>query len=1283
MIRFPNRRPFKRIVVFALLTAHFLQALEPKAAGLLIEEHSSEEHGGGSTSNDILEDSTGTVFLANEAGLLKYDGEVWTKMPATGHASLVTSATIDQNGRIWTTGIGSVGYYESDDHGRYNYKDLTESLSSLPENSDLGMFWEIRNFQGDVFLITSNYVLKRDDEKWKTWTFQDRRRILPSWFGNELYIHDRGNGLFKYSGDQFERIVPDRPEISSGIISIVDHTENGLLCVTVSNGLFWLKDGEFVPARSDIHNVSITHALKLKNGDLALGTVEHGLKILNGAGTIIHQVTINQKAIYKCLESRNGSIWVVGAGKVYEIKNRFLTSLDENTQDIVKTDDRLYYTTGRELKSIPLQNDKAWSPSEVIDQAPSLWDIGLANGEIVYGTASSFRSIDSQGTKLEASSPRPIAFIFRSRVDPDLIYTADAPKVSCWKKRDGHWEMLDTLDDFNSGAVSLIELSDSKLLISDGKGALHLANTPHGAASGGTWKTQYRLGPEHGLPERFIWAHCLRIQNEAIVISNRGLYRYDHETEMLRYDPALGDDLGADAFGLASCPLADGTGWALRLETHNSQGKQANLVGRLLIEREGNFQWRPWNLPALNQAGKVGALLHDVTDGKEVLWVGGSQRLMRYELSGLPRFEPLTTNITAIREHSDQRTYFAGAGTAREFYEWDYPQQSLRIGFAAPSSAIGVEGYQTRLLGFNHDWSEISPNTFSDFTNLHEGDYRFEVRAVDAFGRPGSIRSFQFTIHPPWYRTGYAYAGGCVVLFFFIGGAIRLRSRQLLKRNEELEKIIHERTHKIEQQKLDLERANKAKQHFLASMSHEIRNPLNGIIGIANMMHAREKQSGHPTEQTTHLFTSANHLHQLISQTLDYSSLEAGRLRVRIESFDACRLVDEVIDMHRGMADSKGLELAATKPKRSCHWRGDPVILKQILINLLSNAIKYTDNGSVSLKLSNNTSQDSVLASFEVTDTGPGIPEDKRTYIFEEFTRLSLPGESDIPGTGLGLAIASEMSKLIGGTLSLDQDYSGGACFRLEIELEEDLYAQATSKQINDQSDLLAGRSALVADDLDFNRYINAETLKRLGATVHTAKNGIEALQQLREHSFELAVLDINMPGLTGIEVVQQYLEKCPDKPTTLIALSAYNSPEMETDCLDAGFDHFLEKPLEPLKLIGLLGRFPATGQKPAPNMMDYIANGDPTVLAELEANYKQSLDNGLNALRLAWIKEDVSGQRAIIHKLIGLTCIRNDAELTNALKQLSEAIKQSAPKAEVEMIIHKALKYANPSLKA
>ena len=370
------------------------------------------------------------------------------------------------------------------------------------------------------------------------------------------------------------------------------------------------------------------------------------------------------------------------------------------------------------------------------------------------------------------------------------------------------------------------------------------------------------------------------------------------------------------------------------------------------------------------------------------------------------------------------------------------------------------------------------------------------------------------------------------------------------RKNEQLKTLVNQRTLELEQQTQKLIQANRAKQNFLASMSHEMRNPLNGILGIARLLYDTEARQGKPSEQIRHLYTCSKHLHQLLGQTLDYSSFEAGKLSPRIGPFQPNELLDEVVQMQQEAAEAKGIQLILHSSPIHEQWLGDPVLLRQILINLISNGIKYTPSGSVTLTLSYQRQAKSVHACFDISDTGPGIPPDRRSYIFREFTRLPESEAKQIPGTGLGLKIASEMAQLMDGSLELDPDYSGGARFLLTLEFGTQPLTDATppaDKAIDRQA--LAGKEVLIADDMDFNRYVSAEVLRSMGARTDEAKDGVEALNKLRQVAYDIAVLDISMPRMSGIEAVQAFLADPKGPAPDFIALSAHNTAEMEASC--------------------------------------------------------------------------------------------------------------------------------------
>ncbi|MGJ8653809.1 MAG: ATP-binding protein [Opitutaceae bacterium] len=1225
--------------------------------------YTTNEHLGGAITNQIAEDMYGNLFFANESGLLKFDGENWSLMPTTRQSSYISSTVTDWNNRIWISSPQTIGYYSTDSHNGYVYHDLTSSIS----DAGIGTFWKLYADRQYIYLITATHVLRWNGECWEQWSFEVERRILPSWINDTLYIHARGTGIFRFTGGDFDLIADETKAISSGIISVIEENVDGLLCATISNGLFVMKDGAFRPSKIPIKTSQIFHAQNIGDGYILFSTGEDGILIINRETNEVSRVSHNKSSSFHIHEHSSGAVWAATTNSILEISNTRLSYYSDNAYDIIRQQENIFYTNGNELK-VAYSNAKS-SPPKTLLEGTAIWDLHPTNTDLLYGGYKIFGIFDNENATQEITHPRHVTSFYPSN-NPDLVYTNDPPTISRWSNGLSGWEHVDSLSEFNSRALSLVELPNGKLLISTENSSLLLVTWPlEPNESEPTSITP--LTEAHGLPDKFIWAHCLRLNENVIVISNRGLYRYDNETETFDYDPALGNDLGTDAYGLEYCPAADGNDWVLRLP---SAQQNQNIIGQLSFNENQHFNWTPWQLPSLHLAGKVEALLHETIDGVEALWVGGSKDLLRYDLSNMPQHPAPHTRLTAIREQQNNQAYYNGAGAAPKEVEWSYPQKDLRIDFAAPPSPIVVTGYRTRLIGFNDTWTEPSKSTFREFTNLSHGTYTFEAQAIDEFGRTGTSAQFSFKILPPWYRTVYAYFAYVVISILIILIANRWNSRRLRLRNEALEALINERTYQLEDQKLKLIKANKAKQNFLASMSHEIRNPLNGVIGIARILRERQQTAGgQVSEELTHLHSCSTHLHQLLGQTLDYSSLEAGKLGIKMESFNPSTLLDEAIHIQQKAADEKGLTLSLTKPNLPYHWKGDPTLLRQILINLLSNGIKYTPTGSVSLTLSYKETEDSVRTCFEVVDTGPGIPKDQQTMVFEEFTRLPESEASQIPGTGLGLTISSEMAQLMGGDLSLDGAYQSGARFVLNLEFGIDLLPLKKSVSDQDHSLTLSGKKVLIADDMDFNRYISAEILRSMGADIDEAEDGLVALNLLKSSTYHIAILDISMPNMTGPEVVESFLKDHHGPPPEFIALSAYSNPEMEAKCRTSGFDDFIEKPLDPEKLQKRLLRYSRASHDSkgsTTDILQYLSESGTKPLSELQDQYQKSFKKELDQLKLALIKDDLEAQRDIIHKLLGLCNVHKDQQVNERVEALSKLSKEKAPKeAFVEII--------------
>ncbi|WPJ94485.1 ATP-binding protein [Coraliomargarita algicola] len=1249
-----------------VLLAHIpcAQAYNRETGDHLFSVYTTDDHKAGEISSSIIEDAQGHLFVGNENGLLKFDGVNWSLMPETGHSSYVMSTVIDSANNIWVAALKSVGYYTVTPAGEYQFNDMTSQLTSAFKGKDLGTFWKLYARDDSIYLITSEYVLKWNQDEKRSWKFEDERRILPSWIKDGLYIHARGSGLFHLAGEDFEQIAEDTEAVASGIIAVLGHTKNGLLCATVGNGFFYLKDGKYqraFPTHPTLADYQILHAFTCPNNSIILSTSHNGVIVINARGETTRQIP-SKKPIYYSMTDRYGTIWSAGIGSIFKLPRLPLSYFSDSAYEISRYNGQLYYTNGNSLKKL-LNTPSQTSSPQVIDRGTSIWTIQNVGSDLIYGDINGFNSIRHSETPQRIQTPRQIGSIYPSYTDSNILYTADPPKVSRWQKDETGWHYIDSLKEFNSGALSLAQLPNSKLLISSENAPVLLTD----------WEQVnpiHPLGEEVGLPEKFTWSHILQQGEHIIIISNQGLYTYDNNTEMFDYNPILGDDLGNDAYGLAYSAVPEQTGWIIYLPNGSDSN---NPVGKL-IWHEGQYSWSPYHLPSLDLAGKVRALFQEIDqNSNEILWVGGSKKILRYNLSQMPSYVTPTTHITRISELDTQQLYYDGAGPAPLNVDLGFPQKSLLIEYAATPTPLRVIQYQTRLEGFNESWSEPHTYTHRKFTNLSSGSYTFEVRAIDEFGRKGTIATLKLNIASPWYQTPYAYVSYIAFGLSILFGLNYLKNKSLRIRNERLTAIIQQRTRELEAQKLKLQQANKAKQNFLASMSHEIRNPLNGIIGISQLLRLQEKEQGMESEEITHLYSCSQHLNQLLSQTLDYSSLEAGKLRTRVESFAPCELLQEVIQIQSAMAQEKGIVLELEKPEIKHNWKGDPVLLRQILINLVSNGIKYAKQGSVRLILSYETKEESVQACFEVIDSGPGVPKEHENLIFEEFTRLPESEMSHIPGTGLGLTISAEMARLMGGSLKLDTEYQGGARFVLNLEFELELFRRKIkSNQESKLSEILKGKRVLIADDMGFNRYISAAVLNSMGAEIDVAENGRNALIKLNSFSYEIVILDINMPQMSGIEVVEAYFKKHQgENNPKFIALSAYNSVDIEEKCIAAGFNHFIEKPLDPEKLKKLLKcHHRKSRNNTGSDLLAYLSKNGPMSLQELQAEYNQSFKEELDKLRTAYALNKKTEQEEIIHKLLGLCRVQACERISQLVEKISEQSKQAAPKEDLIALI-------------
>ncbi|WP_103335457.1 response regulator [Pseudotabrizicola formosa] len=362
---------------------------------------------------------------------------------------------------------------------------------------------------------------------------------------------------------------------------------------------------------------------------------------------------------------------------------------------------------------------------------------------------------------------------------------------------------------------------------------------------------------------------------------------------------------------------------------------------------------------------------------------------------------------------------------------------------------------------------------------------------------------------------------------------------------------------------------------FVAMMSHELRTPLTAIIGLTELLEGSDVCSTVHADLAT-IRGSAQALTWVLNDVLDHSQLEGGQLTLSVVDFDLAQLLAGLIQWHGPAAGAKGLWLRlAIEGDASPHRRGDPDRLRQILRNLIDNGLRFTPQGGVTVTLVLR-SESSIL--LRIADTGIGIAPEDWNRIFDPFVQLDASMGRVHSGRGLGLTLARKLAEAMGGTLFVDSQPGAGSVFVLDLPLPRGASA------VLPQPFSLHDTAVLVADDNRANRKLLEIMLSRLGARVTLAENGQAAVQAWAPGRFDLLLLDINMPGLTGIEVIVQVRaqERAAGlAPIPALAVSANARPEQVAAYLAAGFDGCIAKPFT---LAALQKALSASGPSPKPN---------------------------------------------------------------------------------------------------
>ena len=1189
-----------------------------------------------------VQDQAGTMYFGCDT-VISFDGDRWRpqRMDPT---YLVRGLDIGPKGRIWAAGVNQIGWFEHGAQGRLEYHSL---MSQVPAAAaDRGDVWRVYA-QGDdsAIFVARERILRWDGRRISFWDYPGMHLLWSTRTAKGVYVHYPPLGLLKVGAGGPTIVVP-ASVIGSAEVRWLDDSGDDWLLLT-SQGFKRLHGGACIPVDSEAStfvraNVP-TSVARLGDGTLAIGTLRGGIALVGLSGEVERVFNLGSglpaNQLYSLFVDRDGALWGMGPSHIMRLA--------------VGSGTAVY---GEHLGYPPGGCD-AMAESAGTLFAVSHGDIFRLAADPRSGGAGTFTPLGITSSRFFSllAVPQGLAIghfhglglwshgAMRPVIRQDSIVFRTVPSAS-----HPGWILASLFDrvllvDPATGASTVVadslpDYGDS--VVEEPSGRLWIATASRGVFVAGPLTTRSspagpRFGPLSSAGPSFV----TRAGGTVVALAKGAGYFLDPRSD--QFQPIAGFPEGNPV--AISNPDSMGAVWAA---LDPDVGGHSPRIGKISVTASG-AAWTPQSLEGLYGIGSLLGLRVMWLAGGENLWISGTESLLRAYPSALePRPPPRRPVIRAWVREEGRGADAAISGVL------PYSTRGLHIEYSSLDYGMrDSERFQTMLGGAEGVWTPATDSSERDISGLREGSYDFRVRLVTDSGELGEAASLHFDIAPPWWRTTTARTAAVVAAAAGILLLLRFRTRSLKRRAIALEATVRRRTQ-------ELQKANAAKTEFVASMSHEIRNPMGGIL--ASALELSETPLG-PEQQklVTTLRTCASFLASLVEDVLDFAAIEAGAYKVTLSPFSPGEVLENVVKMLEPRA--AGARMATTvDPTLPDLILGDAARIQQVIVNFAVNSLKF---GGKAINLSARSDEGHVVLT--VTDDGVGISAEDQGNLFIRFSRLKSARNSAIPGTGLGLAVSRALAERMGGTVGFSAAPDGGSTFYLRLPLEAGAAAPA-SRSIDAR-----GAKALVVEDIDYNARVLGRMLGKLGFDVEFALDGDEALARLASSAYEAVFIDCDLPRVNGIEVTRRFrATEVPAGRTLIIATTALSTQEDRSTCLAAGMDAFITKPITPEKLHDVLARYggealpegPAGAPFPVPevrgvklDLIIHLTDGSPASLARELAKYADSLDEAVRGLSEAHRSGSRAAAASSAHRVLSLARMVGAEDLAGAAADIQD----------------------------
>ena len=1137
--------------------------------------------GQGLPSSDIkalVHDQQGYVWVGTADGLARYDSagmRVWRYQPGQGSGLLgnnVQALLVDAHNRLWVAVEGegvsvldasrqSFSHYRKDSHPALKSDDV----------------WAMAKHQDAVWLGTFGGGLTRVASDGQMRAFDQNNSALPSdtvlslavdaddtlWVGTTA-------GLARWTGEHFEPVALPGANSSTLIYSIT--LQQGQLWLGSAAGVWRLVDGQWSqPVWSPMFarpNAMLAIAVDAQGGHW-IGS-QRGLWYQQGALPAVPVVLDRMhspRSISTLLLERDTALWVpiLGSGLGYLRSDWRQLALFQGLEDGLS--DAVYRALG------DAQDGGVW--------------LGGMSGVIEHMNLQGQITQFDEDIRQRLQSVKPVA-IAEDRIRQVWIgHRGGLLRI----RHDGavdEWGADDPSAPVPAGQVAwVLHAGDGSQWIAAAGGGVQQRDPINGRIV-----LDLPAGEASGLGDADIEAMVLSPTDDPWIAGSQGVLVFDRENKRFTPVPEMGSErVHAFAFedaetlwlqrlsGLEQFQY-NGQAWHRTAHVGYAQGMPAVAASSLVVDQAGRV-WLPtprglfrWD-PQRQNVRHVG--LQDAANGDEYLRnavllrqdgvlvaaaADGGLRLVDTAMKDAASFRPsLLFDAFAVRRQGYWQTLPLNDALQLQQQDREWRIRARLLSFDDPAG----NRYWSRLEGFDSTWVALGNSGERIFTGLAPGHYRLRMRAQDAAGNAAAEQVLIFDVPPPWWRSAWA------LLLYFLSATLVLAwlahlYRARLKRRHAWQLAEHKREL--------AEQASEAKSRFLATLGHEVRTPMTGVLGMAELLQASRLD----TKQRNYVDAirrAGEHLLRLVNDALDLARIEAGKLSLVHAAFSLPRLLSDVASLMAPVAEKKGLvfveHLASDVPGMLL---GDRTRVQQILLNLIGNAVKFTETGHVALETVALQPQGIRLI---VSDTGPGLNTEEKDRLFRRFEQAE-GGRTAARygGSGLGLAISQELAAAMGGSITVESELGKGSRFVVDLPLQ-------AAPEARQQTDAVASHQSrgradnmtlLLVEDDPIVAAVITDLLREQGHVVTHAGHGLAALTEVALQVFDAVLMDLDLPGMDGLALARVLRDQGLKLP--LLAVTARSDAEAEIQAKAAGFDGFLRKPVSGAMLAQALQQLPA-----------------------------------------------------------------------------------------------------------